>query len=559
MKKIKFSLSMLCFLLFSLACYISSLSALAQIVTIGGPGSDYGYSISKTNDGGYIIAATTTSYGYNYRDFYIVKLDANLVMQWAKTFDWSPIDWCYSIIQTSDSGFALIGQVNIISDFNSYLALVKLVSNGNLEWSKIIQNNEDNFLPTLIQTSDEGYAILCMTSYFYSLLKFDKFGNLQWSKSFHQSSLDLPGSIISLDLPAGIIQTSDGGYAVTGYTNVTKKDSSDIFVLKLDANGKVEWFRTIGGNLNDYPSSILQTTDGGYVVAGSTYSFGNGGEDVYVIKLDSSGNLQWTKTIGGPQDDWARWIFQTNDGGYAICGTTMSYGEGGWDAYVIKLGVSEYLLDAGAYIQWTRTFGGESYDYLRYILQNRNNDYILVGTTSSFGVDSSDILIVKMDSKGNVDPGYCGSVGEGGIEGSGGSIIKTSAILNEFTYPYKVVNIEPLISTGGVQMFCSSSLGVEDEGGDFVGSTHKLPQQSKSSVQETNSPIQINFSLPYASNVSVRIYNLFGQEIATVVEEYLTEVEHRFEWRPEKYLPPGVYFARIQACNKIMIQKIILE
>jgi len=152
-----------------------------------------------------------------------------------------------------------------------------------------------------------------------------------------------------------LIQTSDGGYAIAGYTKSFGAGNYDVYVIKLDANGNLQWTKTIGGPESEEGNSLIQTPDGGYVIAGSTRSFGAGEADVYVVKLDAKGNLQWTKTIGGLNRDWSSSLIQTSDGGYAIAGHTESFGAGEADVYVVKL-------DAKGNLQWTKTIGGKYTD-----------------------------------------------------------------------------------------------------------------------------------------------------------------------------------------------------
>jgi len=134
-----------------------------------------------------------------------------------------------------------------------------------------------------------------------------------------------------------LIQTSDGGYAIAGATISFGAGGVDVYVVKLDAKGNLQWTKTIGGENEDWGYSLIQTSDGGYAIAGATKSFGAGWDDVYVVKLDANGNLQWTKTIGGKNDDEGFSLIQTADGGYAIAGYTRSFGAGNGDVYVVKL------------------------------------------------------------------------------------------------------------------------------------------------------------------------------------------------------------------------------
>jgi len=141
------------------------------------------------------------------------------------------------------------------------------------------------------------------------------------------------------DVGVSLIQTSDGGYAIAGITTSFGAGRGDAYVVKLDANGNLQWTKTIGGPASEIGNShsFIQTADGGYAIAGLTQSFGAGEWDVYVVKLGANGNLQWTKTTGGPKDDWGTSLIQTADGGYAIAGLTQSFGAGGLDVYVVKL------------------------------------------------------------------------------------------------------------------------------------------------------------------------------------------------------------------------------
>jgi len=212
-----------------------------------------------------------------------------------------------------------------------------------------------------------------------------------------------------------LIQTSDGGYAIAGSTESFGAGKWDVYVIKLDANGNLQWTKTIGGPKYDYGYSLIQTSDGGYAIAGTTYSFGAGREDVYVVKLDASGNLQWTKTIGGENWDAGRSLIQTSDGGYAIAG--HSFGAGGNDVYLVKL-------DANGNLQWTKTIGGPNGEGILLfhvpddIIQTSDGGYAIAGGTKSFGAGGMDVYVVKLDKNGNA----CCAVSQTSQVGSGGTL-----------------------------------------------------------------------------------------------------------------------------------------
>jgi len=180
----------------------------------------------------------------------------------------------------------------------------------------------------------------------------------------------------------------------------------------LPATGPSPYFcKAIGGPGAEMGRSLIQTSDGGYAIAGTTTSFGAGGGEVYVVKLDANGNLQWTKTIGGPEHDRGSSLIQTSDGGYAIAGITESFGAGEWDVYVVKL-------DANGNLQWTKTIGGPEYDWGNSLIQTSDGGYAIAGTTASFDAGDLDVYVVKLDKNGDA----CCAVSQTSQVGSGGTL-----------------------------------------------------------------------------------------------------------------------------------------
>jgi len=394
--------------------------------TIRGPENEWGNSLIQTADGGYAIAGTTTSFGAGLSDAYLVKLDANGNLQWTKTIGGKEFEDGYSLIQTADGGYAIAGATNSFGAGGYDVYVVKLDANGNLQWTKTIGGKkEDVGLMSLIQTSDGGYAIAGATNSFGAgngdvyVVKLDANGKLQWTKT-----IGGPGDEIGFSL----IQTSDGGYAIAGSTFSFGAGDEDVYVVKLDANGNLQWTKTIGGPKREWGSSLIQTADGGYAIAGTTTSFGAGGEDVYVIKLDASGNLQWTKTIGGKKEDAGISLIQTSDGGYAIAGYTKSFGAGGEDVYVVKL-------DADGKLQWTKTIGGENDDRGFSIIQTSDDGYAIAGSTTSFGARGRDVYVIKLDRNGDAccAVSQTSQVGSGGRLGSPTSPIRSGGTLTSPT------------------------------------------------------------------------------------------------------------------------------
>ena len=218
--------------------------------------------------------------------------------------------------------------------------------------------------------------------------------NAQWARTYGLNSDDFAYSIQ---------ETSDGGYIVVGGTMSFGAGDIDSWILKLSSIGEIEWQQTYGGSNEDRTRSIEQTSDGGYIVAGYTNSYGAGLNDAWVLKLNSIGEIEWQQAYGGSDNDIAHSIQETSDGGYIVVGSTMSFGAGDVDSWILKLSsIGE--------IEWQQTYGENGHDETYYIQQTTDGGYIVAGFTLSFGVGGEDSLILKLSTDGDVDP-LCGIIG----------------------------------------------------------------------------------------------------------------------------------------------------
>ena len=205
-----------------------------------------------------------------------------------------------------------------------------------------------------------------------------------WNKTFGGSNDDVGTSVQ---------QTKDGGYIIVGSTDSYGTGNDDVWLIKVDSEGNEEWNRTFGGTRNDWGESVQQTENGGYIIVGATYSYGSGEGDVWLIKTDAFGNEEWNRTFsgeaGGFQGDSGKSVQQTSDGGYIIVGNMDNARNGtAYDIWLIKT-------DAFGYKEWDKIFSGKYFDYGYAVQQTKDGGYIIVGDKQN------DIWLIKTDALGN--------------------------------------------------------------------------------------------------------------------------------------------------------------
>jgi len=334
------------------------------IRTYGGSNEDDAVSVASSIDGGYVILGSTQSNDGDIvdktstdSDYWVLKVDPQGEIQWSRTYGGSGDERASSISRTSDGGYIISGHSRS--------------SDGDV-------------------SGNEGF-------HDYWILKIDAFGNILWDRNF-----GFAGS----DQAFEVFETNDGGYFATGFLDITASNGQgndgrngvrhgvgEFWAIKMDVNGNRIWRRFFGGTNNDRSYDALQTSDGGFLLAGASESDdfditdGKGSYDFWVVRIDQDGDLVWTKSFGGSEIEIGYDAAHTSDGNYVMVGDTRSSDQditnplGNADSWVVKFD------DTGAMI-WQKTFGGSSFESARSITPLANGNYIVSGSTRS---DNGDV------------------------------------------------------------------------------------------------------------------------------------------------------------------------
>ena len=465
-------------------------------------------------------------------------------IQWQKCLGGSSGDGAYSIQQTTDGGYIVAGYTSSNngdvsghhgSTFFSDYWVVKLDVSGNIQWQKCLGGGIDDFSYSIQQTADGGYVV---AGYIFSIdgdisgnhgnddfwvVKLDAAGNIQWQKCLGGSEYDYAFSIR---------QTTEGGFIVAGGSNSNDGDvsgnhgSDDFWIVKLDPVGNIQWQKCLGGSNLDYgASSIRQTTDGGYIVTGETYSndgdvSGNHGTyDYWVVKLDASGNIQWQKCLGGGAWDKAYSIQQTTDGGYIVAGVTgsndgdVSGNLGGNDFWVVKLGANglplRLLSFTGALENNTIKLNWQTTDEIN------TRDFIVERSTNG----------ISFSAIGNVDADI-------------------SPAINHF---YNYTDIAPVPGNNFYR------LKMEDIDYSFTYSpVVKIYYNRQGTFEITLAPNPVfsstfvSFTIPQSLHVAVKIFDAYGKLIKVLADTKFEKGKYYLQWNTEG-ISAGTYFLHFDA------------
>jgi len=271
---------------------------------------------------------------------------------------------------------------------------MKVNASGTIVWNQTYGGLGSDQIMSVFQNNDGSYVLGGSTNSSGAgnldvwLVKTNATGSMQWNKTYGGTGADMA---------MYAIQSSDGGYAVAGRTNSLGAGGFDMWFLKTDVAGNMLWNKTYGGTGTEQANAMIKTVDGGYAMFGPTTSFAIGGQDAWLVKTDADGNMVWNKTYGGVVNEYAIYLIQTSDGGYALCGSENSFGAGGTDVWLVKT-------DALGNMLWQKTFGGPNNEDAYSMIQAKDGSFVLAGGTRSFGYGtaspaSSDWYLIKTDNE----------------------------------------------------------------------------------------------------------------------------------------------------------------
>ena len=404
----------------------------------GGSGAETAQAIIATLDGGYAILGYSNSMDgdlvgktTDVNDYWLLKLDAGGNMEWNKTYGGSKDDRGQSLAQTDDGGYILTGYAMSDDGDGSNNEgfhdnwILKLDGSGNLEWEKSFGFSGHDHSYDIIQTQDGGYFFIGFlditaaradgyTEKGNSLTrhgvgefwgtKINAQGTIQWRRYFGGTNNDRAHAVV---------QANDGGFVMAGFSESDDfdisdtKGSYDFWVVKISSTGNLVWERSYGGSGIEIAYDIAKTRDNSYVITGNTFSTdtdittNHGESDVWLIKIDDSGNLLWEKTYGGSQFDAAQAVYPGSDGGYLVVGNSKSsdvdvaLNRGENDLWLFKTNISGEMV-------WQQSYGGVDLDYGFDVIENPDKSVLVVGESASIDFSTlqnkgmSDLIVVKI-------------------------------------------------------------------------------------------------------------------------------------------------------------------
>ena len=463
---------------------------------------------------------------------------------WTKKFGGDGDEHPYYVDTTDDNGFIVAGYTTSFGSGGKDIYIVKTDSLGNELWHRVYGGIHHDIAYCIQQTHDHGY-ILC-GNYDCTvlgndgevlLMKLNESGSITWTRRY--------GGIY-YDCAKSVQQTQDGGYILTGASNSPNFNDHNIFAIKTNAAGDISWVRKYGTDLDDLGESTRQTADGGYIIAG--YSQDPGPVLMNIIKIDAMGRTQWQRYFGRTAE-YAWCIRQTYDGGYIVGGSTVAWGPGNHTACLLKL-------NSFGNTQWFRTYGGPNWDMNYSVRQTKDLGYVFTGVTDLLLGNTHDVYIVKTDINGDT----LWTKIMGGPYYDYGECIQA---LSDDSYIIAARYAE----TPGNNEFWLIRLEADYDGeAEVEGGDAEISEAGEVdnffllevSPNPFNQRVALEFTLPQAGKVSLKVFDIRGREVESLVNGHLSFGYHEVIWNAEG-MASGVYFVRLSVVGgQSSVRKMLL-
>ena len=364
--------------------------------TFGGIEDDAANCVCYTSDSLFLISGYTESFGSGGKDILIIKMDQCGDIIWQNAYGGILDEEATHIMATSDNGYILTGITKSFGQGGNDIFVIKINQEGNILWAKAFGGYLNDRGRKILETNN-GYYITGDTKSFGQglsdiyLIKIDLSGNFLWSKVY--GGYDNDGA-------HSILLSLDGNIIISG-SSYSYGNAHQIMIMKTDPSGNLIWFKTYGGSGTDGASDIIQLYDGSLITTGNAAD-GAGNLDFFLLKTDNDGNLDWFKTYGGSSEDWGYSVLSTIDNGFIISGYTDSFGFGNRDVYLVKT-------DSSGSLEWSQTYGGTNFDggqiheAHQTISITNAGDFLISDYTTSYGTGEGDVFIIKTDTQGFIE------------------------------------------------------------------------------------------------------------------------------------------------------------
>ncbi|OQX54514.1 MAG: hypothetical protein B5M53_05715 [Candidatus Cloacimonas sp. 4484_209] len=361
--------------------------------TYGGTSNDWGYSVQECASGGFVIAGMTYSFGAGGEDAYLIRTDAAGDTLWTKTYGGTGNDGGWFVQECASGGFIIAAETQSFGAGWYDIYLIRTDENGNTLWTKTYGGSNWDQGYSVQECASGGFIIVGRTASFGAgnydvyLIRTDESGNILWTKTYGGTGEERGWSVQ---------ECTSGGFVITGYTNSFGAGGYDVYLIRTDENGNILWTKTYGGTNDDAGRSVQECASGGFIIGGRTRSFGAGGHDVWLIRTDENGDTLWTKTYGGTNHEWGRSVWECSSSGFIIAGWTASFGAGNYDVYIIRT-------DENGNTLWTKTIGGTDYEESWSVQECTGGGFIIAGHTASFGAGGEDVYLIRLDADVGVE------------------------------------------------------------------------------------------------------------------------------------------------------------